>query len=151
MSASRTNILNNLIATLKAIVTPTYALTVQTVIKSPRTFVPSQVSPADCPYIGILSNHETKEHLACNVVKCVWNLTADCFIVGSSFEDRLDQLDTIEDAVIVALNIDQTRGGNATSTLYIDTMRDDLSDSTLGIQKIEFEVTYYRTLTTSYT
>jgi hypothetical protein len=153
---SRNLILEDIASTLAYItVAHGYATTVTTVERTVKGW--DRIGIQAMPWLGLQIENETFEHHACSEeIRSVLSVAIVGHINAATQALRADAIAALQDDIIAAMNVDQTRGGNATTTLLTSAESDESDPDAIdskggqGTLIVRFDIVYYRTTTITY-
>jgi hypothetical protein len=144
------------IATVLATITVAngYKTTVTTVERTIKGW--DRIGIQGMPWIGVHVEDEEFEHHACsNVIRSVLKVVIIAHVNAATQALRADAIADLQDDIIAAMNVDQTRAGNASST-YLTGAESDESDPDAidskggqGTLMVRFDIVYFRTTTST--
>ena len=145
-TAQRDLIVENVKTTLEGITTiatPTaFRITVHTVEKVIKHW--DEVNRVERPWIGFVTGRTKLEYQPGNVIRAVLPFQLLAYIDAATQDLRATLLSDLEDDLIVALNADQSRGGNAVMTTIREIETDEGEEGGDGVLWMNFDVTYFR-------
>ena len=141
---SRKLIIDNLKSTLESItVAGGYKSTVTKVEVLAKTWL--QVSEAIRPWLGIVPQETSYEHLPAGRVRSVFNIDIIGHVANGTYEEKRTRLADLLDDVWGAVNVDLTRGANAVNTMITTSETDEGAPEAEGTIVISLNVVYMRT------
>jgi hypothetical protein len=144
------------IATVLATITVAngYKTTVTTVERNLKGW--DRIGVQGMPWIGLHVESEDFEHHACsNVIRAQLRVAIVAHINAATQALRATGIANLQDDIIAAMNVDQTRGGNASSTYLLSSESDESDPDAIdskggqGTVIVRFEVVYFRTTTST--
>ena len=126
-----------------------YKTTVVTVERVIKSWEGSK--PGEKPSIGILPQREDITHEPSQQMRVDMTVVLVCHVIGTSAADRYTKLNDLLDDVIVALNFDTSRNGQAVSTTIVSVETDEGDDDALGdgTMVVHTRCVFYRTTAAS--
>ncbi len=141
---SRKLIIDNLKTTLESItIANGYKSTVNKVEVLAKTWL--QVSEVIRPWLGIVPQETSYEHLPAGRVRSVFHIDIIGHVSNGSYEEKRERLADLLDDVWGAVNVDLTRGANAVNTMISQSETDEGAPEAEGTIVISLNVIYMRT------
>ena len=110
-----------------------------------------EVNDVERPWIGFMPSREKLKYQPSDCIRVVLPVKLLAYVdvieedTTAGQADRTQKINDILGDVNKALNADQTRGGNATSTTVTSADTDEGEDCGVGVVQMDFEVVYFTT------
>lgn len=104
-----------------------------------------QVSEVIRPWLGIVPQKTTYQHLPGGLVRATMQLDIIGHVANGTYEVKRERLANLLDDVWATLNVDTTRSRNAVSTTVFETETDEGAPETEGTIVVGVNVVFMRT------